>query len=85
MVIWSWMIDCLNLTGHCLASCFKSKARLEAENIFLRHQLSVLRGPRGGRGGRARRAQVRPNRFAVVRSRQRTSPSTRTGIRPLSS
>ncbi len=42
------MIDCLNLTGYCLAPSFKSKAWLEAENIFPRHQLSVCAA--GGAG-----------------------------------
>src|SRR6266404_2276584 len=37
------MIDCLNLAAHWLVSCFKSKARLQAENVVLRHQLNVLR------------------------------------------
>jgi hypothetical protein len=36
------MIGYLNLATHCLMSRFKSKARLEAENIILRHQLNVL-------------------------------------------
>src|ERR1700687_5613498 len=37
------MIGYLNLATHCLMSRFKSRARLEAENIVLRHQLNVLR------------------------------------------
>jgi transposase InsO family protein len=37
------MIGYLNLATYCLVSCFKSRARLEAENIVLRHQLNVLR------------------------------------------
>jgi hypothetical protein len=36
------MIGYLNLATHCLMSRFKSRARLEAENIVLRHQLNVL-------------------------------------------
>ena len=37
------MIGCLNLAMHCLVGRFKSRARLEAENAVLRHQLNVLR------------------------------------------
>ena len=37
------MIGYLHLAAHCLASRFKSRARLEAENVVLRHQLNVLR------------------------------------------
>src|SRR5713226_6470622 len=37
------MIGYLNLATHCVMSRFKSSARLEAENIVLRHQLNVLR------------------------------------------
>ena len=37
------MIGYLNLATHCLVGRFKSRARLEAENIILRHQLNVLR------------------------------------------
>jgi transposase InsO family protein len=37
------MIDCLNLAAHWPVSCFKSKARLQAEIVVLRHQLNVLR------------------------------------------
>jgi len=37
------MIGYLNLAMHFLASRFKSRVRLEAENIVLRHQLNVLR------------------------------------------
>src|SRR6266404_1222821 len=37
------MIGYLNLATHCLLSRFKSRARLEAENIVLRHQVNVLR------------------------------------------
>src|SRR6266404_1358756 len=37
------MIGCLNLAMHCLVGRFKSRARLEAENTVLRHQLNVLR------------------------------------------
>jgi len=37
------MIGYLNLAAHCLVSRFKPRARLEAENIALRHQLNVLR------------------------------------------
>ena len=37
------MIGCLNLAMHCLVGRFKSRARFEAENTVLRHQLNVLR------------------------------------------
>ena len=37
------MIGYWHLAAHCLASRFKSRARLEAENVVLRHQLNVLR------------------------------------------
>src|SRR5260370_69745 len=37
------MIGYLNLATHCLVGLLKSRARLEAENIVLRHQLNVLR------------------------------------------
>lgn len=37
------MITYLNLATHRLVSRFKSKARLEAVNIILRHQLNVPR------------------------------------------
>src|ERR1700682_82283 len=37
------MIGYPNLATHCVMSRFKSRARLEAENIVLRHQLNVLR------------------------------------------
>src|SRR5258707_11831604 len=37
------MIDFLKLFVHVLVSPFKSQARLEAEILFLRHQLNVLR------------------------------------------
>src|SRR5260370_920337 len=37
------MIDFLNLFVHVLVSPFKSRARLEAEIVVLRHQLNVLR------------------------------------------
>ena len=37
------MLGYLTLAAHCLMSRFKSRARLEAENIVLRHQLNVSR------------------------------------------
>src|SRR5476649_556215 len=37
------MIGYLNLAMHSLMGRFKSRARLEAENVVLRHQLNVLR------------------------------------------
>src|SRR5258708_21816312 len=37
------MIDFLKRFMHVLVSPFKSQARLEAESLFLRHQLNVLR------------------------------------------
>jgi hypothetical protein len=37
------MISFLGLLLHALASPFKSQARLEAEIVFLRHQLNLLR------------------------------------------
>jgi hypothetical protein len=37
------MIDLLRLILYLLASLFKSRARLEAENLVLRQQISVLR------------------------------------------
>jgi hypothetical protein len=36
------MRDFLKLLAHLLAAKFKSRARLEAENVVLRHQLNVL-------------------------------------------
>jgi hypothetical protein len=38
------MASFLGLLPHALASHFKSQARLEAEIVFLRHQLNLLRG-----------------------------------------
>ena len=37
------MIAFLSLLAHVLASPFKTRARLEAEIVVLRHQLNVLR------------------------------------------
>ena len=37
------MVSFLGLLLHALASPFKSQARLEAEIVFLRHQLNLLR------------------------------------------
>jgi hypothetical protein len=37
------MVSFLGLLLHVLASPFKSQARLEAEIVFLRHQLNLLR------------------------------------------
>jgi len=37
------MVSFLGLVLHVLASPFKSRARLEAEIVFLRHQLNLLR------------------------------------------
>jgi hypothetical protein len=37
------MIEFLSLVAHIVVSPFKMRARLEAEIIFLRHQLNVLR------------------------------------------
>src|SRR6201987_1748792 len=37
------MIEFLSLLAHILVSPFKTRARLEAEIIVLRHQLNVLR------------------------------------------
>jgi hypothetical protein len=37
------MASFLGLLLHALASPFKSQARLEAEIVFLRHQLNLLR------------------------------------------
>jgi hypothetical protein len=37
------MTGYMNLASHCLVSRFKSRARLEAENIVLLHQVNVLR------------------------------------------
>jgi hypothetical protein len=37
------MVSLLGLLLHVLASPFKSRARLEAEIVFLRHQLNLLR------------------------------------------
>jgi hypothetical protein len=37
------MIEFLSLLAHILVSPFKTRARLEAEIILLRHQLNVLR------------------------------------------
>jgi hypothetical protein len=37
------MTSFLDLLLHALASPFKSQARLEAEIVFLRHQLNLLR------------------------------------------
>jgi hypothetical protein len=51
------MIDCLHLAARCLMSRFKSRARLEAENTVLRHQLNVLR----------RTASSRPRLTAIDR------------------
>src|SRR5216683_846279 len=44
------MIGLLCFVLAVLASPFKSKVRLEAENALLRHQLNVLRRRRHGRG-----------------------------------
>jgi hypothetical protein len=37
------MMDVLKLIAHVLASLFKSRTRLEAEIVVLRHQLMILR------------------------------------------
>jgi hypothetical protein len=37
------MIEFLSLVAHIMVSPFKTRARLEAEIILLRHQLNVLR------------------------------------------
>ena len=40
------MFAILHALGMFVADLFKSRSRLEAENLFLRHQLSIaLRGP----------------------------------------
>lgn len=49
------MIDLLRLVASVLASMFKSRARLEAETLVLRHQLMILR----------RKAPARP-RLGVI-------------------
>jgi hypothetical protein len=51
------MIDVLKLVAWVLASSFKSRARLEAEILILRHQLMILR----------RKAPTRPRLSAVDR------------------
>src|SRR3981189_3110098 len=38
-----WMIELLSLVTHIVVSPFKTRARLEAEIILLRHQVNVLR------------------------------------------
>ena len=42
-VVFGGMVSILGLLLHVLASPFRSQARLEAEIVFLRHQLNLLR------------------------------------------
>jgi hypothetical protein len=51
------MIEFLRLVGHIVVSPFKTRTRLEAEIILLRHQLNVLR----------RRVPVKPKLTAADR------------------
>src|SRR5262245_11792833 len=52
------MLAILNLIGTFVADQFKSRRRLEAENLFLRHQLNIIlrRAPHGLRLRRSDRA-----------------------------
>jgi hypothetical protein len=40
------MLAFLQLFGTFVANLFKSRRRLEVENLFLRHQLNIVGGPR---------------------------------------
>jgi len=40
------MFASLHAVGMCVAGMFKSRSRLEAENLFLRHQLDIVRAPK---------------------------------------
>ena len=44
-----WMVALIFLFFNLVASLFKAKSRLEAENAALRHQLTVLQGKVRGR------------------------------------
>ena len=42
IIAWLWaMIAILHLVGMFIIDLFKSRSRLEAENLFLRHQLTI--------------------------------------------
>ncbi|MGB8562470.1 MAG: hypothetical protein WCD83_03530 [Pseudolabrys sp.] len=53
------MLAILYLLAMFVADLFKSRRRLEAENLFLRHQLNIDRGNQASHGGVAGTADRR--------------------------
>ena len=59
------MLNCLRLFEDLVVSTFKLRARLEVENIVLRHQLSVLQRAAPRRPRLTNTAEARPGLAAT--------------------